>query len=177
MDKLTYKTFTWPQNPHTYKEECIRQPHFITVDRQTYYEGMGQMQRIITGTGTFFGDTAIADFQRLVKLFEENDAGWMVVSEDRTEAIVGWYHALNEVNVTGKRLKLAGLNPDIVYNMQVPSDAAEEGAVRDIGSFYGDDLMNAGIASRPDRPVIFDFAFPVGDFTSEIFLLKAADEN
>ncbi|MBQ9952687.1 MAG: alpha-galactosidase [Clostridia bacterium] len=116
-------------------------------------------------------------FYRLASPFEENDAGWMVVSEDRTEAIVGWYHALNEVNVTGKRLKLAGLNPDIVYNMQVPSDAAEKDAVRDIGSFYGDDLMNAGIASRPDRPVIFDFAFPVGDFTSEIFLLKAADEN
>ena len=75
MDKLTYKTFTWPQNPHTYKEECIREPHYITVDHVTYYESMGQMQRIITGTGTFFGDTAIADFQRLAELFKENDAG------------------------------------------------------------------------------------------------------
>lgn len=75
MDKLTYKTFTWPQNPHTYKEECIREPHFITVDRQTHYEGMGQMQRIITGSGTFFGENAISDFQKLARLFEENDAG------------------------------------------------------------------------------------------------------
>ena len=75
MDKMTYKTFTWPQNPHTYKEECIRQPHFITMDHQTYYEGMGDMQRIITGTGTFFGDKAISDFQKLAKLFESGDPG------------------------------------------------------------------------------------------------------
>ena len=75
MDKLTYKTFTWPQNPHTYKEECIREPHFITVDRQTYFEGIGKMQRIITGTGTFFGENAISSFQDLAELFEENDPG------------------------------------------------------------------------------------------------------
>ena len=75
MDKLTYKTFTWPHNPHTYKEECVRKPHYITVDHETYYESMGQMQRIITGTGTFFGDTAVTDFQRLAELFAENDAG------------------------------------------------------------------------------------------------------
>ena len=45
------------------------------MDRQTYYEGMGKMQRIITGTGTFFGENAISSFQKLAKLFEENDAG------------------------------------------------------------------------------------------------------
>ena len=75
MDKLIYKTFVWPQNPHTYKEESIRQPHFFTVDHQTYYEGMGQMQRIITGEGTFFGENAISDFQELANLFENGDPG------------------------------------------------------------------------------------------------------
>ena len=75
MDKLMYKTFVWPQNPHTYKEECIRKPHYITVDRETYYEGMGDMQRIITGTGTFFGENAVSSFQNLAKLFENGDPG------------------------------------------------------------------------------------------------------
>mgnify|MGYP003311738545 CR=1 FL=1 len=75
MEKLSYKTFVWPQNPHTYKEEYIRQPHFFTQDQETYFDGMGDMQRIITGSGTFFGDSAIADFQRLAKLFEESGAG------------------------------------------------------------------------------------------------------
>ena len=75
MDKLIYKTFVWPQNPHTYKEECIREPHYVTVDHETYYTGIGDMQRIITGKGTFYGDTAISDFQRLAELFEEQDPG------------------------------------------------------------------------------------------------------
>ena len=26
MEKLSYKTFIWPQNPHTYREEYIREP-------------------------------------------------------------------------------------------------------------------------------------------------------
>lgn len=75
MDKLTFKTYMWPQNPHTYKEECIREPHFITVDREKYYEGMGQMQRIITGKGTFFGENAVSQFQKLVEVFEEGEPG------------------------------------------------------------------------------------------------------
>ena len=47
----------------------------MTVDHETYYQGIGEMQRIITGKGTFYGDTAISDFQRLARLFEEKDPG------------------------------------------------------------------------------------------------------
>ena len=47
----------------------------MTVDHETYYQGIGEMQRIITGKGTFYGDTAISDFQRLAKLFEEQEPG------------------------------------------------------------------------------------------------------
>ena len=75
MNTLTYKDFVWPRNPHTYKEEGIRKPHYITVDHETYYEGMGEMQRIITGEGVFFGDTADNDIQRLIRVFEEGDPG------------------------------------------------------------------------------------------------------
>ncbi len=78
MEKMSYKTFDWPQNPHTYKEEYIRQPHFITEDGITYYDGMGEMQRIITGSGTFFGDDAYTDFKALAKLFEERTAGNLI---------------------------------------------------------------------------------------------------
>ena len=75
MDFLSNKTFVWPQNPHTYKEEYIRDPHFLTEDKQTYFDGMGAMQRIITGSGTFFGETAIEDFQLLAELFEDQEPG------------------------------------------------------------------------------------------------------
>lgn len=75
MEKMSYKTFVWPQNPHTYKEEYIRQPHFFTADKEIYFDGMGDMQRIITGSGTFFGETAFADFRRLAALFEDGEPG------------------------------------------------------------------------------------------------------
>ena len=75
MDRLIYKEFVWPQNPHTYQEQCIRKPHFVTEDKVTYFERMGQMQRIITGKGTFFGATAYADFRRLEELFESGEPG------------------------------------------------------------------------------------------------------
>ena len=75
MEKLSYKTFVWPQNPHTYREEYLRVPHFFTVEGETYFDGIGDMQQIITGSGTFFGETAYADFQRLAKLFEDRGAG------------------------------------------------------------------------------------------------------
>ena len=45
MEKISYKTFVWPQNPHTYKEEYIRQPHFFTAVKEIYFDGMGGMQR------------------------------------------------------------------------------------------------------------------------------------
>ena len=75
MEKLSYKTFTWPQNPHTYREEYIREPQFSTSGGVKSYTGMGGMQRIITGSGVFFGDTAYADFRALAALFEESTPG------------------------------------------------------------------------------------------------------
>ena len=75
MEKMSFKTFVWPRNPNTYREEYIREPHFFTKDGVTYYNGMGGMQRIISGTGTFFGETAYTDFQRLAELFELQEAG------------------------------------------------------------------------------------------------------
>lgn len=75
MEKLSFKTFVWPQNPHTYKEEWIRKAFYTTVDKETYFDHMGEMQRVITGKGTFFGQTAVSDFQRLAKLFDENSPG------------------------------------------------------------------------------------------------------
>ena len=93
----------------------------------------------------------------------------MVVSEDRAQALVGWYHGLHRINAPAPRLKLAGLDPDAAYRVSLPGrgDQAPE-----IGTFYGDELMNAGILSHPDRSALESFIRPVGDFSSEIFLLE-----
>ena len=75
MDKLSYKTFVWPHNPTTYQEEFIREPQYYTVDGETYYDGMGEMKRIITGSGAFFGEDAFDQFKKLSLLFEDETAG------------------------------------------------------------------------------------------------------
>lgn len=75
MDKLSFRSFVWPQNPHTYKEEYLREPHFFTADGETYFKEMGDMQMKITGEGVFFGEKAFDDFKLLSKLFEEGTAG------------------------------------------------------------------------------------------------------
>lgn len=47
----------------------------MTVEKEKYFEKMGAMQRTITGEGTFSGQTAVSDFQRLVKVFEDGEPG------------------------------------------------------------------------------------------------------
>ena len=75
MTKMSYKTFVWPQNPHTYQEKTAREPHFRTQEGITYFDGMGGMQRIITGSGNFHGADAYDQFKLLQKLFEDDEPG------------------------------------------------------------------------------------------------------
>jgi len=75
LEKMSYKTFVWPQNPHTYREEYLRDPHYLTEDGVKYYRNMGEKQFFITGEGSFFGETAYEDFRRLIKVFEDMDPG------------------------------------------------------------------------------------------------------
>lgn len=96
-------------------------------------------------------------FYRLLSPFENNEAAWMVVSHDKTEAITGYYKILNDVNAGFKRLKLAGLDESFQYTI--------EGK----GIFSGAELMSAGLVinNPPEQDKT------ASDFRSEIFLLKS----
>lgn len=75
MDYLSYKTFVWPQNPHTYVEKTVREPQYATSGGVTSFTGMGELKRVITGKGTFYGDSAYMDFKNLQLLFEDSTPG------------------------------------------------------------------------------------------------------
>jgi alpha-galactosidase len=91
----------------------------------------------------------------------------MVVSEDRMQALVGYYRVLQPVNTGYKRLVLKGLQEDSQYTVSSRET-----------SHYGDELMNCGL-------VISDRASGVskketelgetkqGDYYSCLFLLEA----
>ncbi len=100
------------------------------------------------------------DFYRLISPFEtENEiTSWMVVSEDKMEAVVGYYTVLKHPNSNHVRVHLAGLDPDQKYHV--------EGK----GEFYGDALMNAGLfVTAQEGP----HANRAHDFNSEVFRISA----
>lgn len=75
MDFLSYKTFVWPQNPHVYKEVTSRTPYYFTQDKETYFDGMSDLKRVITGSGVFYGANAYDEYKKLQKLAEEASPG------------------------------------------------------------------------------------------------------
>ena len=75
MNFLSYKTFVWPHNPHTYRETTTRTPEYYTQDGETYFGGMSGLKRTISGSGVFYGEDAYAQYLNLQKLMTEISAG------------------------------------------------------------------------------------------------------
>ncbi|MFO8069860.1 MAG: alpha-galactosidase [Alkalibacterium sp.] len=73
-------------------------------------------------------------FYRLKSPFEGNETAWMVVSQDRKEALIGFYQVLAQPNPSYSRLKLAGLEEDTLYT--IDPDGEER---------YGSDLNTIGL--------------------------------
>ncbi len=113
--------------------------------------------RKLTHTGVFY---------RLLSPFEGNFTAWMVVSEDKKQAIVAYFKILNDVNSAFRRLYLKGLEDRFLYH-------TIEDEV-DTGSFYGSELMNMGlITTDMSAGELPHDAQPCGDFWSRIVVLEA----
>lgn len=79
-------------------------------------------------------------FYRLRSPFETNETIWMVVSRDKKQAICAYYRSMQEVNVGYRRIKLQGLDPDILYTI-------------DDKTYYGDELMNVGLILKDPKDI------------------------
>ena len=129
-------------------------------------------------------------FYRLKSPFEGNEVSWMSVSEDKEEAIVGYYQMLAQPNMGFKRLPLKGLDPERRYeviehapNDPLPPHAAlygmkDDGSTdgkRSHGIFYGDELMHAGLVTSDAMSGKIGHVRQSKDFASTLFLLKVVD--
>ncbi|MCI8464823.1 MAG: alpha-galactosidase [Lachnospiraceae bacterium] len=104
-------------------------------------------------------------FYRLKSPFEGNEAAWMVVSNDKKTALVGWYRILNDVNGRYTRLRLSGLEPEVCYRN-----------VRTGTCHFGDELMYAGlITSDETAGQVSAGAKPCADFESRIYVLEGIE--
>ena len=106
------------------------------------------------------------NFYRLETL-DANRVAWMVVSEDKTEALVAHYQILAEPNPNYKRLKLKGLASDYCYKIiEKNMDQVRTGAdLEKVGL-----ILNQNYIGRQQE--YWSREMP-GDFHSRIFYLKA----
>lgn len=96
-------------------------------------------------------------FYRLRNPFKENDAAWMCVSEDKKEALVGFYRRFGIPNGPWVRLCLQGLLEDKIYMLNGDRDKC----------YYGSELMHAGLVIHQE-----DLCNGGGDFSSGLYYLK-----
>ena len=106
-------------------------------------------------------------FYRIKSPFEGNETVWMTVSEDQKTALVGYYRVLNGSNQPYSRVRLQGLNPDLLYEN-----------IYNGTENYGDELMNYGLITTDGSAG----ELPAGsalctDFESRIYILKAKDNG
>ena len=91
------------------------------------------------------------DFYRLKSPFEDTYSSWMIVSKDKTKAVMWYFESLTGPAVPIRRIRLAGLDPKKTYHID------------EIGkSFTGAQLMYAGLSI----PVLY------GDFQSLRFTIS-----
>ena len=121
------------------------------------------------------------DFYRLRSPFEGNETAWMVVSGDKRRAIAAFYQRLNKVNGSWERLRLAGLDPDMLYEVSTdttPSSVISEHILAAYGHklntdttwkvrLHGSTLMHAGIPISRDI-----LSLKGGDFASLLFEIR-----
>ena len=112
-------------------------------------------------------------FYRLCSPFENNITAWMAVSEDRTEALVGWYRTLNVANGPFTRLYLQGLEESDLYNVTEYTEGHESA----VSTHYGDELMNLGlITSDASSGQYMDGRRESCDFDSRLFYVQKQAE-
>lgn len=103
-------------------------------------------------------------FYRLQSPFAGTETAWMVVSEDKAQAIVGYYRVLQEINAPFRRLKLQGLTPDRLYAISGKEEQE-----------YGIELQRAGLVLTDASASENRDGRNEGDYLARLFVLNAVD--
>lgn len=96
MDKLKYKTFTFPENPETMEIQFVRPVLFERkTDGTVEYYGLGRGCRTLTGSGAFFGPQAYRNFILLSNLLYDGQPGTLELP-----ILQNWSAYLTQVEAT-----------------------------------------------------------------------------
>lgn len=76
MDRMQYKAFVWPENPETFRIQAVRTPRYTINETQDYvYDDLGPLCRIISGSGVFWGEYAVQNYNTLQVLMANGTVG------------------------------------------------------------------------------------------------------
>ena len=107
-------------------------------------------------------------FYRLLSPFEGTSSAWMVVSEDRSEALAAYFRVMQPANGKFERIYLKGLDAAEKYTVQ-----EQFGAEMQYGDFGGDELMYAGMSVSDSAAGLAGVAWEQqGDNFSRLFYIK-----
>lgn len=107
-------------------------------------------------------------FYRLLSPFEGTSSAWMVVSEDRSEALAAYFRVMQPANGKFERIYLKGLDSAEKYTVQ-----EQFGAEMQYGDFGGDELMYAGMSVSDSAAGLAGVAWEQqGDNFSRLFYIK-----
>lgn len=81
-------------------------------------------------------------FYRLKSPFENNEVAWMVVSKDKTEALIGFYQMLAKPNPSYERLKLEGLDSNKQYEIFPGNEIRYGSDLQKIGLLFSQNHIN-----------------------------------
>jgi alpha-galactosidase len=105
-------------------------------------------------------------FYRLISPFEGdgNVTAWMIVSENKKQALVGYYQVLARPNAGFEMLKLKGLNPNFEYEIV----GREE-------TYFGDELMNIGLVLKEKCQMPLALEEESKDFSSIVYEIRVRE--
>ena len=120
------------------------------------------------------------DFYRLRSPFEHdyNTAAWMVVSNDKKEAMFAYYRILQRSESGYDKIKLMGLEEDTEYLVEEIRDSALEAEKLNAFKRYGSELLHMGISVSDYSSGMKQVAKEIqGDYLSRIYYLRAGNET
>lgn len=79
MLNMRYKSFVWPNNPHTCSLSLVRQVAEHKYPGGDYHlESLGVGRRRLSGEGEFYGKDAYRTMKQLLTVFEQEGAGQLL---------------------------------------------------------------------------------------------------
>lgn len=119
MERMTFKTFVWPENPESFQIRAVRNPKYTVSENQDYvYSGLGPMCRVISGSGVFWGEYAVQNYNTLQVLMANGTVG------ELKHPLLGNMQAF----LTGLTMDMEGREGYVAYRFTF-READEEGMI------------------------------------------------